>query len=294
MYDVIVIGGGPAGLTAALYALRAEKTVLVLEGSGFGGQIVYAQTVENFPGTAQMSGAGFADALLEQVLSAGGVVEFETVKGIKDGEEKTVITENNEYKAKSVIVATGVKHRRLGAVGEEEHIGRGVSFCALCDGAFFKGKTVTVVGGGNTALEDAIYLADVAEKVYLVHRRDEFRAEKRVVRELKEKKNIEPVLDSVVTNIVGDNMVSEIEISNVKSGEKEILKTDGVFIAVGQTPQNTIFEGLLELDNDGYIIAGEDCRTNVDGIFAAGDCRTKTVRQLTTAVADGTVAAVSC
>ena len=293
MYDVIVIGGGPAGLTAALYSLRAEKKVLVLEGNGFGGQIVYAQTVDNFPGSPNMNGAAFAESLLDQVMSAGGDVEFEAVREIIDGEEKTVVTEYREYKAKSVIIATGVKHRRLGAIGEEEHIGKGVSFCAVCDGAFFKGKRVAVVGGGNTALEDAIYLSDIAEKVYLIHRRDEFRAEKRVISELGEKTNVELVLNSVVTQINGDEFVSGVDINNVKTDDVKTLDVNGIFVAVGQIPQNDIFKGIVDLDNDGYIIAGEDCKTSAEGIFAAGDCRTKSVRQLTTAVGDGTVAAVS-
>ncbi len=293
MYDVIVIGGGPAGLTAALYSLRAEKRVLVLEGNGFGGQIVYAQTVDNFPGVPNMNGAAFAEKLLEQVMAAGGDVEFENVTKLIDGEEKTVITDYHEYKAKSVIIATGVKHRHLGVEGEEEHIGKGVSFCAVCDGAFFRGRTVAVVGGGNTAVEDAIYLADMAEKVYLIHRRDEFRAENAVVNALHEKKNVELVLNSVVSKINGDEFVNGIEVSDVKTNEKREIKVNGVFVAIGQIPQNEIFKGIVDLDSDGYVIAGEDCKTSAKGIFTAGDCRTKSIRQLTTAVGDGTVAALN-
>lgn len=293
MYDVIVIGGGPAGLTAALYSLRAEKRVLVLEGNGFGGQIVYAQTVDNFPGVPNMNGAAFAEKLLEQVMAAGGDVEFENVTKVIDGEEKTVITDYHEYKAKSVIIATGVKHRHLGVEGEEEHIGKGVSFCAVCDGAFFRGRSVAVVGGGNTAVEDAIYLADMAEKVYLIHRRDEFRAENAVVNALHEKKNVELVLNSVVSKINGDEFVNGIEVLNVNTQEKREIKISGVFVAIGQIPQNEIFRGIVDLDSDGYVIAGEDCKTSAKGIFTAGDCRTKSIRQLTTAVGDGTVAALN-
>lgn len=293
MYDVVVIGGGPAGLTAALYSLRAEKRVLVLEGNGFGGQIVYAQTVDNFPGIPNMNGAAFAEKLLEQVMSAGGDVEFENVIKVIDGEVKTVVTDYNEYKAKSVIIATGVKHRHLGVEGEEEHIGKGVSFCAVCDGAFFKGKTVAVVGGGNTAVEDAVYLADMAKKVYLIHRRDEFRAENAVVNMLEEKENIELVLNTVVSKINGDEFVSGIEVLNVETQETREITLDGIFVAVGQIPQNEIFRGLVDLDADGYVVAGEDCRTSAEGIFTAGDCRTKNIRQLTTAVGDGTVAALN-
>ena len=293
MYDIIIIGGGPAGLTAALYALRAEKKVLVLEGSGFGGQIVYTQKVENFPGTLSMSGAEFADKLVEQVLAIGGEVEFEKVVSIKDGENKTVITDSGEYTAKSIIIATGVKNRPLGIDGEKELIGRGISFCAVCDGAFYKGKTVAVIGGGNTAVEDAIYLSALAEKVYLVHRRQEFRAEPRLIKELKEKENIELVLDSTVSALLKEEKLNGIEVTNKVTLEKREISVDGVFVAIGQVPQNKIFEGIVALDEYGYIIAGEDCKTSAEGIFAAGDCRTKSVRQLTTAVSDGTVAAIA-
>ncbi len=293
MYDIIVIGGGPAGLTAALYALRAEKKVLVLEGSGFGGQIVYTPKVENFPGTLSMSGAEFADKLVEQVLAVGGEVEFEKVVEIRDGEIKTVITDSGEYTAKSIIIATGVKNRPLGVEGEEKLIGRGLSFCAVCDGAFYKGKTVAVVGGGNTAIEDAIYLSALAQKVYLVHRRQEFRAEPRLIKELKEKANIELVLDSTVSGFLKEEKLNGIEVTNKITLEKREIAVDGIFVAVGQIPQNKIFEGVVDLDEYGYIIAGEDCKTSTEGIFAAGDCRTKSVRQLTTAVGDGTVAAIA-
>lgn len=293
MYDIIVIGGGPAGLTAALYALRAEKSVLVLEGSGFGGQIVYTPKVENFPGTLSMSGAEFADKLVEQVLSLGGQVEFEKVVEVKDGEIKTVVTDSGEYTAKSIIIATGVKNRPLGVEGEEKLIGRGLSFCAVCDGAFYKGKTVAVVGGGNTAIEDAIYLSALANRVYLIHRRQEFRAEPRLVKELKEKANIELVLDSTVSGFLKEDRLNGIEVINKITQEKREILIDGIFVAIGQIPQNKIFENIVDLDENGYIIAGEDCKTSAEGIYAAGDCRTKSVRQLTTAVGDGTVAAIA-
>lgn len=293
MYDIIVIGGGPAGLTAALYALRADKRVLVLEGTGFGGQIVYTHAVENFPGIRRISGAEFADALLDQVMAAGGDVEFDSVTGIKDGDIKTVITETTAYTARAVIVATGVRHRLLGIDGENELTGNGISFCAVCDGAFYTGRRVAVVGGGNAAVEDALYLADIAEKVYIVHRRSEFRAEERLVRIMKSRENIEPVLSSTVSRLLEENGLAGAEVTNSENGEKRILVIDGLFVAVGQIPQNGIFEGLLKLDKDGYISADEDCRTNVRGIFAAGDCRTKAVRQLTTAAADGASAAIA-
>lgn len=292
MYDIIVIGGGPAGLTAALYALRAEKRVLVIEGSGFGGQIVYTHTIENFPGLSKVSGAEFADTLLEQVISAGGDVEFDTVTEVKNGAEKTVVTESGEYLAKAVIIATGVRHKKLGLSGEDSLTGNGISFCAVCDGAFYKGKRVAVVGGGNAAVEDAIYLSDIAETVYLIHRRSEFRAESRLVSAMKERPNIELVLDSQTVRFLEDDGLAGVEVEN-KNEEKRILVTDGLFVAIGQVPQNEIFKGLIDLDADGYIISDERCLTNTDGIFAAGDCRTKSVRQLTTAAADGAVAALA-
>ena len=231
MYDIIVIGGGPAGLTAALYALRADKRVLVLEGTGFGGQIVYTHAVENFPGIRRISGAEFADALLDQVMAAGGDVEFDSVTGIKDDDIKTVTTETTEYTARAVIVATGVKHRLLGIDGESELTGNGISFCAVCDGAFYNGKRVAVVGGGNAAVEDALYLADIAEKVYIVHRRREFRAEERLVRMMKSRENIEPVLSSTVSQLLEENGLAGAEVTNSENGEKRILVIDGLFEA---------------------------------------------------------------
>lgn len=279
-------------MTAALYALRAEKSVLVLEGSGFGGQIVYTNEVENFPGIMKMRGAEFADTLVEQVLSAGGEVGFEKVLSVRDGNVKTVLTDSGEHTAKAIIAATGVKHRRLEVEGEEHFIGRGVSFCAVCDGAFHKGKTVAVIGGGNTAVEDAIYLSGIAEKVFLIHRRNEFRAEPSLVRRMNECPNIEPVLSSNVSGFFGKDFLTEIEVSNSADGSARRLSVSGAFVAVGQIPQNELLSGIVRLEG-GYIAAGEDCLTSAEGIFAAGDCRTKSVRQLTTAVGDGAAAAVA-
>ncbi len=293
IYDIVIIGGGPAGLTAALYALRAEKSVVVIEKLGLGGQIALSGEVENFPGTPKMSGAEFAANLASQVETLGGRIEYEEVVEIIDGKIKTVVTDIDRYEGRSVIIATGVMNRRLGAEGEAELIGRGVSFCAVCDGSFYKKKTVAVIGGGNTAVEDAIYLADIAEKVYIVHRRDEFRAESRLVRTLKERQNVELVLDSTVERFIDDGGLKGIEVVNVKSGEKRIIDIDGAFVAVGQIPQCQIFNGLITLDEGGYISAGENCRTNVEGIFVAGDCRNKSVRQLTTACSDGSVSALA-
>lgn len=293
LYDIVIIGGGPAGLTAALYALRAEKSVVVIEKLGLGGQIALSSEVENFPGTPKMSGAEFAANLASQVEALGGRIEYEEVVEIIDGEIKTVVTDLDKYEGRSVIIATGVKNRCLGAEGEAELIGKGISFCAVCDGSFYKKKTVAVIGGGNTAVEDAIYLADIAEKVYIVHRRDEFRAENRLVRALKQRENVELVLDSTVERFIDDGGLKGIEVVNVKNGGKRTIEVDGAFVAVGQTPQCQIFDGLITLNDGGYVEAGENCRTNVDGIFVAGDCRNKSVRQLTTACSDGSIAALA-
>lgn len=295
MYDIIIIGGGPAGLTAALYALRAEKKVLVIEGTGFGGQIVYTKSVENFPGRENMNGAEFADELLAQVMNNGGEIAFEKAEKIENGKIKTVITDDGAHSAKAIIAATGVGHRHLNVRGEAELIGKGVSFCAVCDGAFYKGKTVCVVGGGNTAADDALYLSDIAEKVYLIHRRDSFRAEPKTITKLKGKSNIEMLLNTVVTGFTEkDGVLSGIETENVLTNVKSVLSdVSGAFLAVGQVPQNEIFRKTAELDENGYLVAGENTQTSASGIFAAGDCRTKAVRQLTTAVADGTVAAIA-
>ena len=293
MYDVIIIGGGPAGLTAALYALRAEKSVVVIEKLGLGGQIALSGEVENFPGTMKMSGAEFAQNLAAQVDALGGRIEYEEVVEIIDGNPKTVITDLDRYEGKSIIIATGVKNRRLGAEGEDELIGKGISFCAVCDGSFYKNRVVAVIGGGNTAVEDAIYLSDIAKQVYLIHRRNEFRAESRLVRALKSKNNIELVLETTVEKFVAEGGLKSIKLVNVNTGEKRTIDVDGAFVAVGQIPQCEIFKDIITLNDSGYVAADENCRTNLDGIFVAGDCRNKTVRQLTTAVGDGSVAALA-
>lgn len=294
MYDVLVIGGGTAGLTAAIYVLRAGKSVMVLEHETFGGQITASPKVENFPGFKSISGTDFADALTEQAISLGAETDFCRAEKIIDkGSYKKVITEYGEYDAKSVIIATGSKHRHLGVKGEEELSGCGVSYCAVCDGAFFKERVCCVVGGGSAALQSAMHLSSYCKKVYLIHRRDTFRGEERLASLLSEKENVEYVLDSVVTEIKGTDEVESVIIKNVKTEEIKELMTDGVFIAVGQVPDNSAFSDIVELDGQGYIIAGEDCKTSCDGIFAAGDCRTKSVRQLTTASGDGTVSALA-
>lgn len=294
MYDIIIIGGGTAGLTAAIYAARAGKKAVVFENSAIGGQIATSPRVENYPGIMQISGMEFADRLYDQAIALGVDFEIGNVIGIADdGEIKKVTTEDAEYECKAVIIATGVKHRKLEVPGEESFAGRGVSYCAICDGAFFKEKTVAVIGGGSSALISADLLSDGCAEVYLVHRRDEFRGEEKLVSALKEKENVKFVLCSVVEEIKGDSKVSSVVIRNTSTNETHELELDGVFVAVGQAPENANFASVVELDEYGYIVAGEDTKTSHAGIFAAGDCRTKTVRQLTTAAADGAVAALA-
>lgn len=294
MYDIIIIGAGPAGLTAAIYARRASKSVLVLEALTYGGQIINTPDIENYPAAAHISGFEFATKVYEQAEALGAEFVFEKVVGLTDsGTVKIVKTAENEYQGKAVIIAAGSANRKLGIAGEDELVGRGVSYCATCDGAFYRGKKVAVAGGGNTALEDALYLADLAEKVYIVHRRDEFRGDDTTVNALKQRANVEFVLNSSITKLIADKKLTAVEVTDKLTGEKRELPLDGLFVAIGRVPENRNFAQLVALDEAGYIAAGEDCLTNVPGIFAAGDGRTKDVRQLVTAAADGAVAATA-
>ena len=293
MKDIVIIGAGPAGLTAAIYALRAGKSVLVLEKELFGGQITYSPSVENYPGYKQISGNEFAENLIEQAIALGAEIELAEATKIVDGPVKTVITDGGSDECKSVIIAAGSRHRRLGLRGEEELIGAGVSYCAVCDGAFFKGKTVAVAGGGDAALQDAIFLSDRCRKVFVIHRRDTFRGEARLETVLRSRDNVEFVMNSVVESLEGKEKLSGVTVRNRQTGETKTIPLDGLFIAVGQEPQNTPFSDMIALDGAGYADAGEDCRTGTPGIFVAGDCRRKAVRQLTTAVGDGAVAGLA-
>lgn len=291
MYDIIIVGAGPAGMTAAIYGRRASKSVLVLEAKSYGGQIINTPDIENYPAAMHISGFDFATKLYEQAKELGAEIRFEKVTAISDeGDFKTVSTKKNSYEAKALILATGSESRKLGLENEDKLIGRGISYCATCDGSFFRGKTVAVVGGGNTALEDALYLSDIAETVYLIHRRDTFRGEDASVEKLKERKNVKFVYNSNVTKLNAEKRLQSIEITN-QNGEVSTLEVNGLFVAVGRTPENQNFAPLIKLDDSGYIIAGEDCHTNVPGIFVAGDNRVKAVRQLVTAASDGAVAA---
>lgn len=288
-YEFVIIGGGPAGLTAAVYGLRAGRSVLVLEEQMTGGQLTLTPEVENYPSWQKISGWELAGKIADQASAAGAEIRTEQVSAIETAEGKhTVVTEAGRYEAGVVIVANGAKRRKLGCPGEQELTGRGVSYCAVCDGAFFRGRTVAVIGGGNTALEDALYLAKVAEKVYLIHRRDSFRGEKKLQEAVLHSEKIEILWNTAVEAVEGEARVERVQLSGDHAGG---LAVDGVFVAIGLAPDNERFAPVLELDAGGYLRAEEDCRTNVPGIFAAGDTRTKEVRQILTAAADGAVAA---
>ena len=294
MYDIIIIGAGPAGMTAAIYGQRAGKSTLMIDKAGYGGNIITTPSVENYPGLKDVSGMDFAQLLFDQATSFGAEYESAEVTGITDAAGvKTVHTDAGDFDGRTVIIATGATNRKLGLDREEQLVGSGVSFCATCDGMFFRGRDVAVIGGGNTALEDAEYLAGVANKVYLVHRRDRFRGEQKTVDRLAKLENVEFVLNSTPVRFVGDTNVTGLVVKDNETGEERELAVQGVFEAVGQVPQNSNFADMTELDEAGYIKATEACKTDRPGIFVAGDCRTKKVRQLDTAAADGTIAALA-
>lgn len=291
MYDIIIIGAGPAGLTAAIYACRSNKKVLVLEAVTYGGQIINTKDIENYPAAMHISGIDFANNIYNQAIELGAEIVFEKATNIEVKDEiKIVKTTDNEYQGKAIIIATGTDNRKLGVEKEEEFIGKGISYCATCDGAFFKGKDVAVVGGGNIAIEDVLYLADIVNKVYLIHRRDSFRADPKDVDKLKDKNNVEFVYNSNVSKLNGENFLESITVINNDKEERDI-PVSALFIAVGRIPENENFKELIEMNETGYIISDEECHTNVDGIFVAGDNRIKKLRQLVTATSDGAVAA---
>ena len=294
VYDIAIVGAGPAGMTAALYACRAGKSVLLLEGQSYGGQIVQSRKVENYPGAPDIGGAELAEQMMSQLRAVGLSPTSARVTGLcPRGDHYEILTDTEQYLARAVILATGVGHRKLGVPGEEALIGRGVSFCATCDGMFFRRREVAVVGGGNTAVQDALALAELCAKVYLIHRRDGFRAEERLMERLRGAENVEIVTDTVVTEMKGDMTLKSVMLQNVKTGDVRELAVSGVFEAVGNISQNAAFADAVTLDEEGYIVTDADCLTSARGIFAAGDCCRKRIRQLTTATSDGTVAALS-
>lgn len=292
MYDIIVVGAGPAGLTAAVYGLRAGKTVLILEKGAFGGQVTFSPKIENYPGMTQVSGTELADKMVEQALFQGADVEVEEVLEIKnDGDFKTVVTDMGEHQAKAVIIATGAAHRRLGVPGEDKFIGEGISFCAVCDGAFYTDKEVAVIGGGNSALQEALSLSEICKKVTIVQNLAFLTGEGRLAELVEKKENIEVILSHTVEKVLGEDTFEGIVIKS-ENGERE-LRVDGMFVAIGLAPATKPFENVIALDKWGYITADESCTTDTDGIFVAGDCRTKAIRQISTAASDGAVAALA-
>ena len=293
MYDVLIIGGGAAGLTAATYASRAGKSVLVIEKNTFGGQITWSPKVENFPGYLSVSGTELGDMLLEQAMAQGAEVELDEVEEIRvTGDTKTAVCSSGaEFEGKALIIAAGARPRPLGLAREEELCGSGVCYCAVCDGAFFQGQDVAVCGGGNSALQDAMLLSEKCRRVTLIHRRDSFRGEAKLVGALRAKENVDFMLDTRVTELLGDTELCGIAVE--QRGERRTLDISGLFVAVGHAPELGFAADLIALDPSGAASADESCTTAVPGIFVAGDCRRKTVHQLTTAVADGAVAALA-
>ncbi|MBQ8604509.1 MAG: thioredoxin-disulfide reductase [Oscillospiraceae bacterium] len=294
MYDIAIIGAGPAGLSAAIYGQRAGLNTITFEANVHGGQIINTPEVENYPALGKVSGVEYAMGIYDQAVGFGAVIEYKAVTDVQlEGDVKTLTcADGSEYQARTVIIATGVVRRKLEIPGEDRLLGAGVSYCATCDGLFFKDKTAVVVGGGNTALEDAVYLATVCEKVYLIHRRDEFRGSRHEVEKVLKNPKIEILYDTIPLSIEGTGNVERLIVKNVKTEEEKTLYTSAVFVAVGLIPQNDLFAGKVDMDG-GYIAAGESCTTNVPGVFVAGDTRTKTLRQLVTATADGAIAATA-
>lgn len=287
MYDIIVIGAGVAGMTSALYSLRANKKVLIIEKETIGGQISSSPLVENYPGYKAISGIELSNTLYDQIIDLGVDFEIDNVKKVEDfNDYKLVTTEYNSYKSKAIIISTGCKHRPLGIENENKYIGKGISFCVLCDGAFYKGKDVAIIGGGNTALVSAIYLSEIVNKLYIIQMLDKFTAEEKLIEKLNKIKNIEYIFNSKVDKLYGDELLESIDV-----GQRNI-KLDAVFVNIGLLPQNEVFKDLIKLDKYGYFESDESCKTNIDGIFVAGDCRSKKIRQLTTASSDGTIASI--
>lgn len=290
MYDVIIIGAGVSGMTASIYGARSLKKILVLESKSYGGQIIETKMIENYPAEKNISGFDLATKLYNQVKDLGVDIVYEEVLKINDGKVKEVITNKNTYKTKTIIISTGLKNRKLNLEYEDELIGKGVSYCAICDGYFYKDKEVAIVGGGNKALEEALYLTDIAKKVYLIHRKDTFRAHKITVDKLSKKNNIEFIYNTNIVKLNKKDKLESIELLDINNNNKRVLKIDGLFISIGKIPSNKVFSSLINLSSDGYIITDENCKTNIEGIYASGDIRDKKLRQLVTATSDGAIA----
>lgn len=294
MYDIIIVGAGPAGLTAALYARRANKSVLVLDKGTFGGQVTFSPLIENYPGYVSMSGNEFADKLVEQVIAQGADIDMKTVTGIKDcGDFKQVITAGGTLEAKAVIIANGVKHRKTGIANENNLVGNGISYCAVCDGAFFRNKKVAVLGGGNSALQEAVLLSENCSEVIIIQNLSFLTGEDKLIAKVNDRANISVITDTVLDDIIGETELESLKLKNVNTGEISTLAVDGLFVAIGLEADNEAFASVAELDSNGYFNTDETCITKTPGVFTAGDCRKKTIRQITTAAADGACAALA-
>lgn len=290
MYDIIIIGSGIAGLTSAIYALNNKRKVLILESQTYGGQIINSNIINNYPGFLEISGFDLMTNIYNQVKNLGGVIKYEEVLEIT--KNKKVITKNETYEAKSIIISTGLAPRKLNLENEDKFIGKGISYCATCGGSFYKNKDVMVVGGGNTAIEDVIYLSNICKKVYLVYRRKELRKDVNLTEKVKELSNVEIIYNSNIEKLNGDESLNSVDIINKDTGKITNIIIDGLFVAIGKIPSGNIFKDLLNVTENGYIITDEDCHTNIDGIYAAGDIRKKRLRQLVTAASDGAIAAI--
>lgn len=294
MYDIIIIGAGPSGLTSAIYGCIARKKVLVLEKEVYGGQILKANKIKNYPGFEEISGYEFSTKLYNQAKNLNAEIKIEEVQKITNNSKfKEVTTNKNNYKTKSIIIATGAKNRKLNLINEDKLIGKGISYCATCDGIFFKDKEIAIIGGGNKAIDDALYLSDFAKKLHLIYRQKDFRTDSINLEILKEKENVNFILNSNIISVNGNEKLESIIIKDNDSEDEKIIDIDGLFISIGHIPVSSIFENLINTDEKGYILANEDCNTNIDGIFVAGDIRRKEIRQLTTACSDGTIAALN-
>jgi len=293
LYDVVIIGGGPAGMTSAIYCCRRNLRIILLERTSLGGRMLFANEIENYPGFERISGMELAERIKKQLEKFDVDIRYEEVVGMELNDIKKIITNGNEYETKSVILATGSENRKLNVKGEREFIGRGVSYCATCDAPFFKNRVVGVVGGGNSAVSEALYLSDIAKMVYVIHRRGDFRAEDSKVKELLSKDNIKPLFNNVVVEIIGKEFVNGVRLKDLEKGEEKFLTLDGVFIAIGNIPATYIAKssGVL-VDDSGFIVVDREQKTNIPGVFAAGDC-TGGLMQITTAIGEGSVAAIS-
>lgn len=290
MYDIIIVGGGPAGMTAAIYGASARKKVLILEKDSMGGKILKTNKIKNYPGFEEISGFDYSNNLFNQVKKLGVEVKFEEV--LKINKDKSIITNKSKYNAGAIIIATGSKNKTLNILNEDKFLGKGISYCATCDGMFFKGKNVAIVGGGNSSISEALYLSNIVKNLYVIYRQKEFKFDSIDLETLKKKDNVTFIFNSTVSKLNGNEFIESITVKNNEDNNESDISVDGLFISIGFTPLSSLCEEILELSDNGYIISNEECTTNIDGVFVAGDVRKKSVRQLTTACSDGTIAAI--